>query len=132
VIFLIEECTDKLITDGTDVYSIGGDNDAGVDINAFFEFPLSDFGIDNIKKIRSFYLSYTADQELILRQYDADGNYKHSYLRTSGNKYKAIKVSGHADFNSRYFKVRISNTAGGDFSFDDIKMYIISLSKKEQ
>jgi hypothetical protein len=109
-----------------------GDDDAGSAIEAFFELVTSDWGIPGQKRVRSWYVGYEADGDLMLTVKDDDGN-ERAYLlepNHSDNQQHGAKVWGARDGKGRYWMVRIDNVNGSDFSIDDIKILPIVLNSK--
>lgn len=115
----------------TGIYDLTGDDDAGVFINAFFELVLSDFGISNIKRIRSAYVGGESDGELTLTLKDDENNSRSYALNlTSGNVQSSGKVKVGRDGQGRYYQVRIDNISGCYFAIDDIEVLAIILGRK--
>lgn len=109
-----------------------GDNDAGTMIEAFFELATSDWGMPEQKRVRSWYVGYEADGDLILTAKDDGGNERSWTLEPifSDNQQNGTKVWGARDGKGRYWMVRIDNVNGSDFSVDDIKILPIVLGRK--
>lgn len=109
-----------------------GDLDATDDIEAFFELVTSDWGIPNPKRIRSLYVSYETNGNLMLTLKDDDGNQRNYMLDPIhlANKQHTAKVTIGRDGRGAYWMVRIDNVNGSDFSVDRIQAVPIVLGKK--
>jgi hypothetical protein len=109
-----------------------GQLDAGEKIDAFFELPTSDFGIENQKRLRSAYLGCETNGELMLTIKDDDGT-ERSYLVSpihSGNHQHMIKVGIGRNGKGRYWMMRIDNVNGADFSIDSLTIVPIVLNRR--
>ena len=115
----------------TGIFELDGTDDNGTDIDAFFELILSDFGISNIKKIRSVFVGCEADGKLTLTLKDDEDNSRSYVLRlTSGSKQSSGKVDVGRDGLGRYWQVRIENTSGVYFAIDSIELLTIIIGRK--
>ena len=113
------------------IFELTGNDDAGSNINAFFELILSDFGISNMKRIRSLYVGGEANGSLTLTLKDDENNSRTYNLNlTSGNKQSSAKVPVGRDGLGRYWQVRIDNVSGVYFAIDSIKALAIILGRK--
>lgn len=113
------------------VFELDGTDDNGTDIDAFFELILSDFGISNIKKIRSVFVGGEADGKLTLTLKDDEDNSRTYDLRlTSGSKQSSGKVDVGRDGLGRYWQVRIDNTSGAYFAIDHIELLTIIMGRE--
>ena len=109
-----------------------GNDDAGNAIEAFFELVTSDWGIPGQKRIRSWYVGYEADGDLLLTVKDDDGNERMWTLEPihSDNQQHGVKGWGARDGKGRYWMIRIDNVNGADFSIDNIMVLPIILNGK--
>jgi hypothetical protein len=109
-----------------------GDLDNTSLIEAFFELPTSDFGIENQKRIRSFYIGYETNGELLLTVKDDDDNQRSWLVPVIhlDEKQHTVKVNGSRSGKGRYWMIRIENLAGADFSIDSISVLPILLNRK--
>ena len=113
------------------IFELTGNDDAGSNIDAFFELILSDFGISNMKRIRSMYVGGEANGSLTLTLKDDENNSRTYNLNlTSGNKQSSAKVSVGRDGLGRYWQVRIDNVSGVYFAIDFIEALAIILGRK--
>lgn len=107
-------------------------DDDGTPIEAFFELPDSDWGIASQKRIRSMYVGYEANGNLLLTVKDDNGNERNYTLAPNhaANQQHSAKVPGARDGKGRYWMIRIDNVNGADFSIDDIRVIPIILNRK--
>ena len=113
------------------IYELTGDDDAGTDIDAFFELIVSDFGITAMKRIRSIFVGGEADGKLTLTLKDDENNSRTYALNlTTGNVQSSGKVDIGRDGIGRYWQVRIDNLGGAYFAIDDIEVLAILLGRK--
>lgn len=113
------------------IFELTGDDDNGTNIDSFFELLLSDFGISNMKRIRTAYVGGEANGALMLTVKDDENNLRVYALNlTSGNVQSSGKVSVGRDGIGRYWQVRIDNVAGCYFAVGDIEALMIVLGRK--
>lgn len=113
------------------IFELDGTDDNGTDIDAFFELIVSDFGISNIKKIRSVFIGGEANGKLTLTLKDDEDNSRIYDLRlTSESKQSSGKVDVGRDGIGRYWQVRIDNTSGVYFAIDSIELLAIIMGRK--
>ena len=113
------------------IFELTGNDDAGSNIGAFFELVLSDFGISNMKRIRSLYVGGESDGSLTVTLKDDENNSRTYNLNlTSGNKQSSGKVPVGRDGRGRYWQVRIDNVSGAYFAIDSIKALAVILGRK--
>jgi hypothetical protein len=115
----------------TGLFSIGGDDDNGEDIDAYFALVTSDFGIENIKRIRTAYVGGRMDGNLTLTLEDDEGNARtYDLVPLKSDKQTALEANIDRDGASRYWMVKISNANGADFRIDHISIAPVILTKK--
>lgn len=113
------------------LFTLGGDTDNGGQIDAQFALATSDFGIENLKRIRSAYVGGRMDGNLKLTLEDDEGNartYDLEPLKT--DRQTGMKATTGRDGLGRYFTVSISNVNGSDFRVDSISVTPINLGKR--
>ena len=113
------------------IFELEGDNDNGTDIDAFFELPVSDFGIENVKRIRKLYVGYEAKDDLTVTVKDNEDNarsYTLSYLDYDRQNGGQVDVG--RDGLGRYWQIRIDNTNGCYFAIDSIDLLPVILGRK--
>jgi hypothetical protein len=115
------------------IFELTGDTDNGAQIEAFFELVVSDFGISDIKRIRSIYVGYEAKGDLLVTLKDNEDNersYTLSYIDSSYDRQTGGKVDVGRDGLGRYWQVRIDNTSGVYFAIDSIELLTIIVGRK--
>ena len=113
------------------IFELTGDDDNGTNIDAFFELVLSDFGLSNMKRIRSIYVGGEANGGLTLTLKDDENNLRLYTLNlTSGNVQSSGKVAVDRAGIGRYWQIRIDNVGGAYFAIDDIEVLAIILGRK--
>lgn len=113
------------------LFSLEGDNDNGADIDAEFELVTTDFGIANLKRLRSIYVGGQADGDTALTVKDDEGNAREypNPLFKDGQQ-TGMKVSVGRNGIGRYWSIGVKNVDGADFSVDSIEVLPIVLGKK--
>lgn len=113
------------------IFELVGDTDAGEDINAWLELPMSDFGINNVKRLRRIYLGYEATGDLIIKVKDNEDN-ERSYPLDNIALDKQIggEVTIERDQLGRYWGLRIDNVRGAYFAVDSIEVVPVILGRK--
>lgn len=113
------------------IFELIGNDDNGSNIDAFFELIISDFGISNIKRIRTAYVGGEADGRLTLTLKDDEDNSRTYDLDlTAVSKQSSGKVPVGRDGLGRYWQVRVDNTNGVYFAIDNIELLLIILGRK--
>jgi len=113
------------------IFELTGNDDAGNNIDAFFELVLSDFGISNMKRIRAAYIGGEADGQLTLTLKDDEDNSRSYPLDLmSGSKQSSGRVPIGRDGLGRYWQVRIDNTSDAYFAIDSIELMLTILGRK--
>lgn len=103
------------------------------EIEAFIELPTSDWGIENQKRIRSAYLGLEANGELALIFTDDEGNdYRYEVVPDfMANKQHSVRVTaGRKNGKGRYWRLRLENINGADFSLNNIRVFPIILGPR--
>jgi len=114
------------------IFKLDGDTYNNIQIDAFFELLLSDFGIINQKRVRELYIGYETSGSLIFTLKTDDGNEK-TYVMTAkkgnqrqhGGKIRISRID-----KGRYWALKIENVDGCDFSVDSIKGMVIVHEKE--
>lgn len=118
------------------IYSLfDADDDDGTDIDAFFELLTTDFGIPDSKKIRFTYVSLETSGDLVIR-YQVDEGTERSFLvpakKTGQLQHRTYRVDGRSDLRGVYWRTKIENTDGCDFSVDSIDALLMILGMRNQ
>lgn len=122
-----------LAANSTGIYSLTGDDDDGVNINASFKTGLMDFGNSFMKQIPYAYLGMSSDGRMILKVISVNnGNKKERWYEmrqtnaASGNtrlKFgKGVKAS--------YWQFELANKNGSDFEFERIEFTPLVLKRR--
>lgn len=113
------------------IFELAGNDDAGTNIEGFFELLVSDFGISSMKKIRSVFIGGEADGTLALTLKDDENNTRtYEIDLTSGSKQSSCKVPIGRDGTGRYWQVKIANSNGAYFAINSIELLLTILSRK--
>ena len=110
------------------IYELDGDTDDGVDIGAYFEPIVTDFGINNPKKVRFMFLGFEAEGDLIV----TFGDNRSMISRTvdsvrTGQQWR--RITGNRDIRGRYLTFRISNVGGCDFGIDSVDVVLVTMPR---
>jgi len=119
-------CTDAAI------YRLDNDDDAGADIDAYFESAVTDLGLVNQKRIRKVYLGGESKGELKITTKDAEGNAREYTVDPwqQGQQQVGAKTAIGRDGKARFWGFRVENVSGCDFAVDSIDAGIVVLAKK--
>jgi hypothetical protein len=102
-------------------------------IQAFVELPTSDWGIENQKRIRSAHLGIETNGELLLTFTDDEG-VDHPYVVVpdfAANKQHSVRITaGRNNGKGRYWRVRLDNINGADFSLNSLRVYPVILGAR--
>lgn len=115
------------------IFELSGDSDNGSIIGAFFELVVSDFGISNVKRIRSVYVGYEAKGDLLVTVKDNEDNkrsYTLEHIFSSYDRQTGGRCSVGRDGLGRYWQIRIDNVEGVYFAVDTIELALIILGRK--
>jgi len=112
---------------------LDADDDNGTDIDAFFELPTTDLGISNTKKVRFSYFSGETSGDLKIK-YQVDDDEERTFLvpakKTGQLQHRMYRVDGRNDLRGVFWRARIENTKGCDFSVDAIDILIMILGNR--
>ena len=110
------------------IYELAGDTDDGDDIGAYFEPIVTDFGINNPKKIRFMFLGYEAEGDLIVTTGD-NRSWKSFTVDSVRTGQQWRRITGSRSVRGRYLTFGISNVGGCDFGFDSMDVAIIIMPR---
>ncbi|MBA3015328.1 MAG: hypothetical protein KKD63_11040 [Proteobacteria bacterium] len=122
----------QIVANDSGLFVLGGNSDEGVDIDAYFQPVLSDFGDAHPKRLRFIYLGFEADGQITVTTSDglpeeaAESETKTITPRFVGQQRVRIPVT--RALHGRYWSFRIANKNGADFSVDSIMARIIRRS----
>ena len=107
------------------------DNDAGANINAFFELVKSDYGVQQSKRIRRFFLGLETSGNMVIKT-TSDDLIERTYLApstlTGQKQHRSMAIGGRSDQQGYYWTIRVENQDGCDFSIDSISALIMILT----
>ena len=113
------------------IFELVGDDDAGENIEAWFELPMSDFGISNVKRLRRIYLGYEATGTLKIKVKDNEENERAYRLENiAQNKQIGGRATIDRDQLGRYWAERIENVNGAYFAIDSIEVVPVVLPRR--
>lgn len=114
--------------------------DNGTAIDAYFEFWIGDAGAINVKRIRALHFGLEANGAMTVEITDDDGTSKTYGITVE--KTGAVGVGGYTQHGNRvfierthigrYWKAKVSNASGSDFSIDriDVTWNVMAGSKQ--
>jgi len=111
------------------LFRLDADDDSGTIISASFSFPLTDFGIDNKKRVRSIYFGGKADGVMKLYAENDEGNSRERLFKPKETRSKT-KIPVGRDGKGSYWKFKIANVRGYDFKMDTLEMFPIVLERE--
>ena len=121
-------------TSDSGLYVMGADTDAGEPIMSELSSMMLDFGTSRQKRMRSAYLGYTSESELVLKVRSvSDGQlfehwYKASPITAAAPRGGRISVG--QGLRSRYWQFELTNVDGGDFEIDQLEMHPLFLGRR--
>jgi hypothetical protein len=108
----------------------GGD-DNGVPIDAFLELAMTDFGIEQFKRIRFLYVGFEADGDFyitLIPDEQGENRVDVEIKKPTGQQRSKFSFGRRrANRKGRYWTLRIGNVDGADFSLDSIRAKLIVL-----
>lgn len=114
-------------TDGDAIYRLGGDTDAGAVINAEFSTGSTDFGSSFIKSMDRAYFGYSADGQMVLKVVTNEKVEDWYLLEHIPDGVGESRVKIGKGLQAHYWRIKIANKAGADFSFDSIRLLPLKL-----
>jgi len=109
------------------------DDDNGTNIDAFFELVKTDLGTSETKKIRFYYFTGETSGDLKIKLQVDDGE-ERTFLvpakKIGQLQHRLHRVDGRNDLRGVYWRPRIENTKGCDFSVDAIDILLSLLGNR--
>lgn len=114
------------------LYVVGGESDAGTPIRARVEFDYTDFGGYNnegeprpnpdVSRVESVYLgmAYGAPVQLAVKVQGDPKTYRYTTKRGPSSTPRNDRITPGKGLRSRYWKLAVENTDGGDFAITDM------------
>jgi len=110
------------------IYELDGDTDDGDGIGAYFEPVVTDFGINNPKKVRFMFLGYEAEGDLIVTLGD-NRSWVSGTVDSVRTGQQWRRITGVRNVRGRYLTFRISNVNGCDFGIDSIDVALVVMPR---
>ena len=107
------------------IFELDGDTDDGIDIGAYFEPIITDFGISNPKKVRFVFLGYESEDDLIVTMAADEGNRQSCVVDSLKTGQQSRRMTSNRNMEGRYLMLGVSNTGGCDFGVDSIDVAIV-------
>jgi hypothetical protein len=120
----------------TGIFEEGGDLDNTTEIDAWFDTPNHDFGAREQKKIEAFGIGYETDGEMALTLFgDEDEDTAREFVLepvkdTQVQQDFMMTLRRYRFERARYWKVRVANRDGSDFSADYLALAPIRLKRR--
>jgi hypothetical protein len=114
------------------IYSLGGSDDDGTDIDSLAKTMTMDFGVPNQKRVRSLFIGGEWGGWLKVSISDDDGEVR-EYLTPpleNSNLEEGNKVAVGRDGKGRYWNFQVENVEGCDFSIDGIDALLVVLNAR--
>lgn len=116
------------------LFTLDAESDNGTDIDSEFMLVVSDWGMANLKKLRSVFLGLETDGDLQLIVKNDESNERlytipFSYPEKKGFN-MATKVAVGRDGMGRYWSLGLKNVAGAEFALDSIEVLAIIINRK--
>lgn len=123
-----------LAANSSGIYRLdSGDTFNGVDVEAYFILPYTDFGTSFLKKIRRVNVGYEANGDLRLTMlYDEGAANLSTTMTLSGlgmRKHEGV-VYFRRDMLGTYLTLKVENLEGCDFSVDTIEAIVVPVNRK--
>lgn len=116
------------------LFALDADDDEGVPITAELGSLMLDFGTSRQKRIRSAYLGYTSENELVLKVRSvSDGQlFEHWYKAcpVTADAPREGRIHVGQGMRSRYWQFELTNVDGGDFEIDQLELYPLPLTRR--
>jgi hypothetical protein len=116
------------------ISEIGGSQDNGEGINAYFELANITLGISNVKFIRYYDIDYESAGDLELTvTFDDDPEREDTIeIESAGTGIQSVRHEGRSDIDGFSFKVKVGNVDGKDFSVDRLSVSPVVLAPGRQ
>ena len=128
----VDDQNNVLAGNGNGLFYLEREDSDEAQIDAFFLLPLTDFGNENQKRIRSFLIGGETDGELLVSiatdedlERFFDVVFDKDSLAQSGAKGFGVRSQ-----KGRYWQFKIQNVDGSDFSIDELSVTPVILHTK--
>lgn len=114
------------------VFRHTGDKDDGVDIDAYFIPLLTDFGSSLQKRVRAVHIGYQSDDRIKFTVTDDEDNSRSYTLeRIADSKQTGNRQYVGRDGKGRYWRFKIENVNGADFTIDNMEVMLTVLTHRK-
>jgi hypothetical protein len=105
------------------IYELGGETDAGTDIDAVFETGMDDFGISKSKRLIGMTVGIRSDGEMQYRPHRFNEYGEYVPIETTEEEtIETRKLKTEKTKLSRVIGIEMSNVDGSDFSIDSMEL----------
>lgn len=111
------------------LYRLGGDTDAGANINAFVSLAQSDFGTPKQKRIPYAYIGAASDGRMLLRVLVNGQSYTYGTKNPSRDMAEQ-RVDVGKGLRGNYWQFELLNQNGEDFEIDKVKFLPVVLERR--
>jgi hypothetical protein len=111
------------------LYRLGGDTDAGANINAFVSLAQSDFGTPKQKRIPYAYIGAASDGRMLLRVLVNGQSYTYGTKNPSRDMAEQ-RVDIGKGLRGNYWQFELLNQNGEDFELDKVKFLPVVLERR--
>lgn len=111
------------------IYRLGGDTDAGANINAFVSLAQSDFGTPKQKRIPYAYIGAASDGRMLLRVLVNGQSYTYGTKNPSRDMAEQ-RVDIGKGLRGNYWQFELLNQNGEDFELDKVKFLPVVLERR--
>jgi hypothetical protein len=116
------------------IYELVGEDDDGVEIDAYVRTGLLDLGTTALKQVIRAYLGYTSDGRLLLKTFTTDGGQKierwYELTERTADATREARVKFGKGVKARYWQFEVRNIEGSDFSIDQLQVLPLMLSRR--
>lgn len=116
------------------IYELTGEDDDGVEIDAYVRTGLLDLGTTALKQVIRAYLGYTSDGRLLLKTFTTDGGQKierwYELTERTADSTREARVKFGKGVKARYWQFEVRNIEGSDFSIDQLQLLPLMLSRR--
>ncbi len=107
-----------------------GSDDDGESISASFNMGITDFRVQNIKKVHDAYISAKGDGSLILTVITDDGLESGYPVNLENTRTKPVKVNIGKGKKGKYWEFSLENVGGSDFEVSEIELNVELLNRR--
>lgn len=112
------------------IYELGGDTDAGADINAAVLTGRDDFNESVMKRMLKAYLGLATDGQMYLTTITNEDERRTYLLDVNNTSVREAKIDLGRGVKSRYWQFEITNVAGSDFEIEAVEWYPVLLTRR--